>query len=76
MMAYYGINVKTAAERLGHDVVTMLKIYNHSQKRMDRGAAESLGNMCKNPPVVTSVVNNQKEGVFTATKIAENSLLN
>lgn len=48
MMAYYGVDVKTAAARLGHsNVSTTLEIYQHVLNEMDRSAAEKLGKMFK-----------------------------
>lgn len=47
MMALYGVDIKTAAKRLGDNPETVLKIYQHVQEKMDRGAAEKLGKMFK-----------------------------
>jgi integrase len=76
MMAFYEVDIKTAAERLGDNVVTVLKIYQHTKDEMNRKAAEKLGNMFKDKSVVTSVVNEQKEKDFNTTHITENPLLN
>lgn len=78
-MALHGIDIKTAAYRLGDTPETILKIYQHVQEKMDRSAAEKLGNMfnCKkDKPVVTSVVNGQKEKISDTSFSTENPLLN
>jgi len=79
MMAYYGIDVKTAANMLGDDPVTILKIYQHVQDKMSRSAADKMGGMFKkkeDKPVVNSVVNDQKEKISDTTFETENPLLN
>jgi integrase len=78
-MAIHGIDIKTAAYRLGDTPETILKIYQHVQENMDRSAAEKMGSMFKNKPdkpVVTSVVNEQKERISDTTLEAGNPLLN
>ena len=79
MMAYYGIDIKTAANMLGDDPVTILKIYQHVQDKMNRNAAEKMGGMFKrkeDKPVVNSVVNRQKERISNTTIEHGNPLLN
>lgn len=79
MMAYYGIDVKTAAGMLGDDPVTVLQIYQHVQDKMGRNAAEKMGGMFKNKkdkPVVRNVVNEEKEKDLSTTYIVSNPSLN
>lgn len=45
MMAKYGVDIKTAAARLGDDVMTVLKIYQHVQNSMNKSAADKLSSM-------------------------------
>lgn len=56
MMAFYGVDIKTAATRLGHaSTATTMEIYQHVLKDMDIQASKKLGAMLK--PVVKNVVN-------------------
>jgi integrase len=83
-MALHGIDIKTAAYRLGDTPETILKIYQHVQESMDRSAAEKLGKMFKSKEdkskedksVVNSVVTDKKEKDLITTDIVSNPTLN
>ncbi len=76
MMAFYEVDIKTAAERLGDNVETVLKVYQHVKDQMNRKAAEKLGNMFKDKPVVKSVVIEEKQESLFTTEISQNPLVN
>jgi integrase len=78
-MALNGIDIKTAAYRLGDTPETVLKIYQHVQEQMDYLAAQKLGNMFKNKNskhVVESVVNTENKKNNNAIEKPPNTLVN
>lgn len=65
MMAYYGVDVKTASVRLGHsNVSTTLEIYQHVLDGMDRGAAEKLGKMFKDSKSQNNTTKNKNKELY------------
>ncbi|MDD5065011.1 MAG: tyrosine-type recombinase/integrase [Phycisphaerae bacterium] len=66
MLAYYNVDVKTAASILGHDPAIFLKKYVKVQERMKKEAAVKIGHIFKGA-VVTNVVNGKKERTSDTT---------
>ena len=77
--ARLGVDIKTAAEQLGDDPQTILKVYQHVLGDMKKKAAAKIGtifNEFKEPSVVKSVVNEKSDAEIITTEQPPNTILN